>query len=65
MYPIAIACGNTFVLKPSQRDPSTAVRLAELATKAGLPDGVLNVLHGDKEAVDGLIDHNSAARYRS
>ncbi len=61
MYPIAIACGNTFVLKPSERDPSTAVRLAELASKAGLPDGVLNVLHGDKEAVDGLIDHNSVA----
>jgi malonate-semialdehyde dehydrogenase (acetylating)/methylmalonate-semialdehyde dehydrogenase len=57
MFPVAIACGNTFVLKPSERDPSTALRLAELATEAGLPDGVLNVVHGDKEAVDAILVH--------
>jgi malonate-semialdehyde dehydrogenase (acetylating) / methylmalonate-semialdehyde dehydrogenase len=57
MYPIAIACGNTFVLKPSERDPGPSVRVAELLTKAGLPDGVFNVVHGDKEAVDALIAH--------
>ena len=57
MFPVAIACGNTFVLKPSERDPSTAVRIAELAAQAGLPPGVLNVLHGDREAVDALIAH--------
>lgn len=61
MYPVAIACGNTFVLKPSERDPSTGLRLAELALEAGLPSGVLNVLHGDKEAVDGLIHHQDVA----
>jgi len=57
MFPIAIACGNTFVLKPSERDPSVPVRLAELLKEAGLPDGVFNVVHGDKEAVDALIEH--------
>jgi malonate-semialdehyde dehydrogenase (acetylating)/methylmalonate-semialdehyde dehydrogenase len=55
MFPIAIACGNTFVLKPSERDPSCPLRLAELLTEAGLPDGVFNVLNGDKEAVEGLL----------
>jgi malonate-semialdehyde dehydrogenase (acetylating)/methylmalonate-semialdehyde dehydrogenase len=55
MFPIAIACGNTFVLKPSERDPSCGVRLAELAFEAGLPKGVLNVVIGDKEAVDALL----------
>jgi malonate-semialdehyde dehydrogenase (acetylating)/methylmalonate-semialdehyde dehydrogenase len=55
MFPIAIACGNTFVLKPSERDPSCGLRLAELAHEAGLPDGVLNVVNGDKEAVDALL----------
>ncbi len=55
MYPIAIACGNTFVLKPSEKDPSVALRLAELMSEAGLPDGVLNVINGDKEAVDTLL----------
>ncbi len=55
MYPIALACGNTFVLKPSERDPSTSLRLAELAIEAGLPAGVLNVVIGDKEAVDALL----------
>ena len=57
MFPIAIACGNTFVLKPSERDPSVPVRLAELLKESGLPDGVFNVVHGDKEAVDALIEH--------
>jgi malonate-semialdehyde dehydrogenase (acetylating) / methylmalonate-semialdehyde dehydrogenase len=57
MFPMAVACGNTFVLKPSERDPSCAIRLAELAREAGLPAGVLNVLHGDKVAVDGLLTH--------
>ena len=55
MFPVAIACGNTFVLKPSERDPSITVRIAELLTGAGLPDGVFNVVHGDKLAVDTLL----------
>jgi malonate-semialdehyde dehydrogenase (acetylating)/methylmalonate-semialdehyde dehydrogenase len=55
MFPVAIACGNTFVLKPSERDPSSALLVAELALAAGLPPGVLNVVHGDKEAVDTLL----------
>ena len=57
MYPIALACGNTFVLKPSERDPSAALRLAELATEAGVPAGCLNVVIGDKVAVDALLTH--------
>jgi malonate-semialdehyde dehydrogenase (acetylating) / methylmalonate-semialdehyde dehydrogenase len=57
MFPIAIACGNTFILKPSERDPTTALRLAELLKEAGLPDGVFNVVHGDREAVDALLAH--------
>jgi malonate-semialdehyde dehydrogenase (acetylating) / methylmalonate-semialdehyde dehydrogenase len=57
MYPVAIACGNTFVLKPSEKVPSAAMRLAELFKEAGLPDGVLNVVHGDKQAVDALLTH--------
>ncbi len=57
MFPIAIACGNVFVLKPSERDPSASILLAELFAEAGLPDGVLNVLHGDKVAVDALLEH--------
>jgi len=56
-FPIAIAAGNTVVLKPSEKDPSAANWLAELFSEAGLPDGVFNVLHGDKEAVDGLLNH--------
>ena len=55
MWPMAVACGNTFVLKPSERDPSSALLIAELALKAGLPPGVLNVVQGDKEAVDVLL----------
>jgi malonate-semialdehyde dehydrogenase (acetylating)/methylmalonate-semialdehyde dehydrogenase len=61
MFPIAIACGNTFVLKPSEKDPSTALRLAELLTEAGLPPGVLNVVNGDREAVDALLVHPDVA----
>ncbi|MDE0459563.1 MAG: aldehyde dehydrogenase family protein, partial [Chromatiales bacterium] len=57
MYPIALACGNTFVLKPSEKDPSCGLRLAELAVEAGVPRGVLNVVNGDKEAVDALLTH--------
>lgn len=57
MYPVAIACGNTFVLKPSERDPSSVMMIADLLHQAGLPEGVLNVVHGDKEAVDALLDH--------
>jgi len=57
MFPMALACGNTFVLKPSEKDPSAAVRMAELLKEAGLPDGVLNVVHGDKEAVDAILHH--------
>jgi malonate-semialdehyde dehydrogenase (acetylating)/methylmalonate-semialdehyde dehydrogenase len=56
MFPIAIACGNTFVLKPSERDPTPPSMLARLLTEAGLPDGVFNVVHGDKEAVDAILD---------
>jgi malonate-semialdehyde dehydrogenase (acetylating)/methylmalonate-semialdehyde dehydrogenase len=55
MFPVAIACGNSFILKPSEKDPSTSLRLAELMTEAGLPAGVLNVVIGDKEAVDTLL----------
>ena len=57
MYPVAIACGNTFVLKPSERDPSVTNFCAELFANAGLPAGVLNVVHGDKVAVDRLLEH--------
>ena len=57
MFPVAIACGNTFVLKPSERDPTLALRMAELLKEAGLPDGVFNVVHGDKESVDALLAH--------
>src|SRR5258708_9382121 len=55
MVPIALACGNTFVLKPAERDPSASILIAKLLKQAGLPDGVLNVVHGDKVAVDALI----------
>jgi malonate-semialdehyde dehydrogenase (acetylating)/methylmalonate-semialdehyde dehydrogenase len=57
MYPVAIACGNTFVLKPSPTDPSATLLMAELLKEAGLPDGVFNVVQGDKEAVDALLEH--------
>jgi malonate-semialdehyde dehydrogenase (acetylating)/methylmalonate-semialdehyde dehydrogenase len=61
MTPIALACGNTVVLKPSEKDPSVSNLLAELLSKAGLPDGVFNVLHGDRVAVEGLIEHPDVA----
>ena len=61
MFPVAIACGNTFVLKPSERDPSASVLLAEWFAEAGLPAGVFNVVHGDKVAVDALLDHSGVA----
>lgn len=57
MYPVAIACGNTFVLKPSERDPSTSMLIWNLFQEAGFPHGVLNVMHGDKQAVDAILDH--------
>src|SRR5688500_1125320 len=57
MFAVAIACGNAFILKPSERDPSVPVRLAELMKEAGLPDGILSVVHGDKEMVDAILDH--------
>jgi malonate-semialdehyde dehydrogenase (acetylating)/methylmalonate-semialdehyde dehydrogenase len=59
MFPVALACGNTFVLKPSERDPSASLLLAQLLQQAGLPDGAFNVVHGDREAVDALIDHEA------
>ena len=61
MHPMAIACGNTFVLKPSERDPSVSNFIAELYAEAGLPDGVFNVVHGDKVAVDALLEHPDVA----
>ncbi|MEM7171205.1 MAG: CoA-acylating methylmalonate-semialdehyde dehydrogenase [Pseudomonadota bacterium] len=57
MYPVALACGNTFVLKPSERDPSVTLRIVELLHEAGIPNGVMNLVNGDKEAVDTLLDH--------
>ena len=61
MFPVALACGNTFVLKPSEKDPSLPLLLAEMGKEAGLPDGVLNVVNGDKEAVDALLHHRDIA----
>lgn len=57
MFPIALACGNSFILKPSEKDPSLSVELGQLLSEAGLPDGVFNVVHGDKETVDALLNH--------
>ncbi|WP_254061452.1 CoA-acylating methylmalonate-semialdehyde dehydrogenase, partial [Granulicella sp. L60] len=57
MFPVAIACGNCFILKPSERDPGASILIAELLKKAGLPDGVFNIVHGDKEAVDLILEH--------
>src|SRR5688572_15877994 len=57
MFPMAIACGNTFILKPSEKVPSASIRMAELFKEAGLPDGVFNVVHGDKVAVDSILGH--------
>ncbi|MEP9376146.1 CoA-acylating methylmalonate-semialdehyde dehydrogenase [Aquabacter sp. CN5-332] len=61
MFPVALACGNTFVLKPSEKDPSCGLRLAELLAEAGLPAGVFNVVNGAKEAVDALLTHPKVA----
>ncbi len=61
MYPMAIACGNTFVLKPSEKDPSPSMLSAELFAEAGLPEGVFNVVHGDKVAVDRILEHPDIA----
>jgi malonate-semialdehyde dehydrogenase (acetylating)/methylmalonate-semialdehyde dehydrogenase len=61
MFPLAIACGNTFVLKPSEKDPSASIYLAELAAEAGIPNGVLNVVHGDRQAVDSVLAHPGIA----
>ena len=60
-FPVAIAAGNTVVLKPSEKDPSASMLIAELWSRAGLPDGVFNVVHGDKEAVDALLTHPDVA----
>ncbi len=57
MYPVAVSCGNTFVLKPSEKDPSVALRIAGLLAESGLPEGVFNIVNGDKEAVDALLDN--------
>ena len=57
MYPLAIACGNSFILKPSEKDPSCSIKLAELFSEAGLPDGVFNVINGDKEVVNMILNH--------
>ena len=57
MFANAIACGNTFILKPSEKDPSASIYIAELLTEAGVPDGVFNVVHGDKVAVDAILEH--------
>src|SRR6266568_1647851 len=61
MFPMALATGNTFILKPSERDPSAGLRIAELLTEAGLPPGVFNVVNGDKEAVDAILQHPGIA----
>ena len=61
MFPMALACGNTFVLKPSERDPGAPMMLARLLSEAGLPEGCFNVVHGDKEAVDAILDHPDVA----
>lgn len=61
MFPVALACGNCFILKPSERDPSASLLIADWLKEAGLPDGVFNVVQGDKEAVDGLIHHPDVA----
>lgn len=61
MFPVAIACGNTFILKPSERDPSASIEIARMWSEAGLPGGVFNVIHGDKEVVDAILDHPDIA----
>jgi len=63
MFPIAIVCGNCFILKPSEKDPSCSVKLAELFNEAGFPDGVMNVVHGDKEMVNAILEHPDIATF--
>jgi malonate-semialdehyde dehydrogenase (acetylating)/methylmalonate-semialdehyde dehydrogenase len=65
MFPMAIVCGNTFVLKPSEQDPLTPMLLAELALQAGVPPGVLNIVHGGKRAVDACAPIPTSSRYPS
>ena len=62
MFPLALVCGNTFILKPSERDPSASLMLADLLKQAGLPDGAFNVVQGDKEAVDAILAHKGHRR---
>src|SRR5436305_13490797 len=64
MFPIALACGNCFILKPSERDPRASILLAEMLNEAGLPAGVSNVIHGDKQAVDNILAHPGIAAVR-
>ena len=61
MFPLALACGNAFILKPSEKDPSASLLMAEWLAEAGLPDGVFNVVHGDREAVEALLTHPGVA----
>ncbi|MFX8242963.1 aldehyde dehydrogenase family protein, partial [Acinetobacter baumannii] len=61
MYPIAIGCGNAFILKPSERDPSAALLMAQWLKEAGLPDGVFSVVQGDKDIVDAILAHPGIA----
>jgi malonate-semialdehyde dehydrogenase (acetylating)/methylmalonate-semialdehyde dehydrogenase len=61
MVPVALACGNAFILKPSEQDPSASMRIAELLAEAGLPEGVFSVVHGDKDAVNGILEHPGIA----
>jgi len=61
MFPVAIACGNTFILKPSEKDPSCSMMLADLLKQSGLPDGVFNIINGDKESVDALLEHKDVS----
>ena len=64
MFPLATACGNAFVLKPSERDPSSTLKLVELYGKAGAPKGLVNVINGDKEVVDALIENKNISFYK-
>ena len=61
MFPISIACGNSFILKPSEKNPSCSIKLAELFSEAGLPDGVLNIINGDKDIVNLMLESDDIA----
>jgi malonate-semialdehyde dehydrogenase (acetylating)/methylmalonate-semialdehyde dehydrogenase len=65
MFPMALACGNTFILKPSEKDPRLRSAWHEMLKEAGLPDGVFNVVHGDKTCVDAILNHPASMRCRS